>query len=352
MLKVLDLNEIARLEKNYKKAQDLLSRANYDKHIDLIINNAKRRAIESLLKAEKYAELAKFHTKELYEHNHLITIDLYKLAIQSNQEQTFKDILKFNGFSERKLLLLISDFFKEAEEALFHLSRSEEQQTILKQIQDEQSYRENTVVNAQNDYDAAIKSAITTIGSQLKQRQLTLLVESNAIHDDTIGHLCLRGDAKNQNLYINLLLTLDSKNILTLLYCRNRSGVSILDLYLKTNNRFLRLASALDSNDLYTLLSKDNLFLNIITIKKNVLNFLKEYLQLLKEKCNEYQLSQLLNLDCDSLAPADNGWTIGHEIIKQQNASRVLEYIDLLSGLPKEKLQHRLHRKRLINPIF
>jgi hypothetical protein len=351
MLQVSDLNNIAKLEKDYKYAQDSLNSSNHDDNINFILNNSKRKVIERILQAAKYQALATLHNQEIVRDNQPpITIDLYTLAIQTDGEQSLKNILlRYNSSLKPGL---IADFYREVREQLIRLSLSNDNTTILEQIRERQSRQETAVHDSKEAYDSAIESAIRIINSALTARKLAQLILSNTTDDDTIGHLCLRGDFKHQALYSNLLLTLNSNNILSLLYCRNRNGVSILDLFVKTNYKFLTLAAALNSNDLYSLLSNDNFFIKIVTIKKHVPNFLQDYLQLLKEKCNEDQLSQLLNLNCESLAPADNGWTIGHGIIKQHNAALVLEYIDLLSRLPKDKLQHRLNQPDLYNNTF
>lgn len=351
MLKVSDLNNIAKLEKGYKSAQDSLNSTNHDDNINFILNNSKRKVIERILQATKYKALANLHNHEIFRENQPpITIDLYTLAIQTDGEQSLKNILlRYNPYLKRGL---IADFYAEVREQLIRLSLSNDNTTILEQIRERQSRQETAVHESKEAYDSAIESAIRIINSALNERKLAQLILSNTTDDDTIGHLCLRGDTKHQALYSNLLLKLNSNNILSLLYCRNRNGISILELFVKTDYNFLTLAAALNSNDLYSLLSNDNFFIKIVTIKKNVLNFLQDYLQLLKEKCNEHQLSQLLNLNCESLAPANNGWTIGHGIIKQQNAPLVLEYIDLLSRLPKDKLQHRLHQPDLHGNTF
>ncbi len=352
MLTAEKLNNIAKLKKQHKDKQQSLDSGQYDAKIKRHLDNSQRRAIEQILGAEKYKKLARFHNYEYRNQcDRLIIIDLYGFAIQTDRNALLQNaILQHAPYIGAGL---INDFCRDVEATLDDLS---DQKIDL--IKREKLIKEHDVSDAESAYQSAIQSVVNEINStRTEQDRMRQLLIQDTIDGNTIGHTCLQGSEHSKSCYINILLKLNSKNLLQVLFRCNYESVSILDLYVKTKNRFLYLASKLDGDDLYSLLSTNNFFINIVHIKHQVMNFLEDYWSLLKEKFESSesgndQLSQLLNLNCEYLAPANNGWTIGHEIVKHEKINLLLDYIDFLYKLSKDKPLHRFNQPNLQNETF
>lgn len=364
MLTSKTLNNIAALERDYRKAllEQHIYDEEYDKEFKCVLENLKRSKIKQILSADEFKPLAAAHNGEYsvyvastdrWERK---SFDLHGAAILDDRNHALKSVLRDPAYvyvSEG----LIDDFCRLAEEAMFNPSNAK-----LESMKTQKLKIQNHVSRAKSVWQTAIINALDVIKSTHDESvQVNQLLIYDKSENDTIGHFCLREDnLTNKAIYLEyakIMLALSSEHIYRILLTRNGNEISILSLYLNSNLNFLFLADKLLPENLAKMFSNTYFFEEIMTNKQYSGNFFK----LLKRKFGDSalglaQLSALLDLDNESMESTYNGWSVTCDLLKlnrdNQDSDPILDYIDLLTFLPVEKVQRRFNQANLDGDTF
>lgn len=220
----------------------------------------------------------------------------------------------------------------------------------------------NTIayLKEQNAY-VAMNEAIWVAIQQIKMiesecERVKLLLIGDDSKGNTIGHFALESNQCVQ-FASTLLLQLNADNMQKVLLRENDDSYSVFDAYLRADLALSKVFNKLSATQLYDLLASNHHFRKVIAIKGNNQLVICSFWHLLKQKLLAHGrgvlwMSTLLNLDCESVAPANNGWTMALVIMKLGKIELISDFLDFLKQFPKESLQKRFSQPNLEGETF